>query len=131
MDEKLRKRALALSVAAAVVVSSPLYKEGKIISATAKADETTKIETEKEKNDKFYKDVVEKFEKGDAYHGTGEEPFVFPSDKDKQTTTSGSSSSIFIRSRSFSSDSWRSWTSGDSGVYHYSSSSSKGGSSLS
>lgn len=132
LDEKLKKKTLALSVAAAVVVASPLYQEGKLVTRLAKADETKKVEeTEKDKKDKFYKAVVEKFEKGDAYHGTGEEPFMFSTDKEQEGTTHGghSSSMLFLRGRSFSSDSWRSWTSGDNGVYHYSSD--KGGSSLS
>lgn len=112
LDEKFKKRALALSVAAAVVAASPLYQDGSLIQRVALADENDQA-----KQEKFYKEVAEKFEKGDAYHGTGEAPFLFPDE-----SSGGSGGGTYIYSgRSFSGDSWRAWTSGDKGVYGYSS----------
>ncbi|WP_143152522.1 hypothetical protein [Clostridium cavendishii] len=109
MDEKFKKRALALSVAAAVVTASPLYQEGTLVQRVAIADETDQA-----KQEKFYEEVAKKFEKGDAYHGTGQVPFLFPNES--------SGGSYVYTGRSFSGDSWRSWTTGDKGVYSYSSS---------
>ncbi|WP_160674576.1 hypothetical protein [Clostridium sp. C8-1-8] len=99
MDEKWKKRALALSVATAVSLASPLYNEGKLI---VKATPNSLTEEEEQQ-------AVDQFEKDDAYHGTGSSGIIFPS-----------SVPIMLRGKAtkFSSDSWKAWQDGK-GLYGY------------
>lgn len=100
MDDKWKKRALALSVATAVSLASPLYSEGKLI---VKANSNNGISEDEEQ------ETVDQFENDDAYHGTGSTAIIFPSNVP-----------ILLRGKAtkFSSDSWKVWQDGK-GLYGY------------
>lgn len=106
-----KKRVLALATVVSFVISNPITGHAEEIVENLQSNQLENIQNE-DKLPEMSEKQIKNYEKDDAYHGTWEKPFIFPSDEDEELDIDNT----YVHTNHFSGYGWQGWTKG-SGSY--------------